>query len=125
MKPIVVFTTTDRPREEVYEFLDVLGNHEPFTDHMLVDWKLDGPPRGVGAKARMRANAPGPETWIDMEVVAATPGETIVEEAVSAGGKRRTRGTYTLADRPEGGTEIRFQLEYLAMPTAEMLASPV
>jgi hypothetical protein len=125
MKPIVVSTTTDRPRGEVYEFLDVLGNHEPFTDHMLVDWTIDGPAAGVGAKARMRANTPGPKQWIDMEVVSATPGEKITEEAVSAGGKRRTRGTYTLSDRPDGGTEIRFQLEYLAMPGSERMISPL
>src|SRR4051794_31590298 len=116
MKPIVVTTTLDRPRDEVYEFLDVLANHEPFTDHMLVDWTISPPPTptaGVGAKARMRAKAPGPKQWIDMEVVAATPGETITEEAVSAGGKRKTRGTYTLSDRADGGTDVRFQLEYL------------
>src|SRR3954454_24733885 len=125
MKPIVVATTTDRPREEVYEFLDVLANHEPFTNHMLVDWSYDGPASGVGAKARMRANAPGPKQWLDMEVVDAPPGERIVEEAVSAAGKRKTRGTYTLADRPGGGTDIRFQLEYLAMPAGEKLFSPL
>jgi hypothetical protein len=125
MKPIVVSTTTDRPRDEVYEFLDVLGNHEPFTDHMLVDWTVDGPATGVGAKARMRAKTPGPKQWIDMEVVSATPGETITEEAVSAGGKRKTRGTYMLSDRADGGTDIRFQLEYLAMPGGEKVVSPL
>ena len=125
MKPIVVSTTTDKPRDEVYEFLDVLGNHEPFTDHMLVDWTLDGPATGVGAKARMRANAPGPKQWIDMEVVAASAPETIVEEAVSKGGKRKTRGTYTLRERPDGGTDVQFQLEYLAMPASEKLMAPV
>lgn len=125
MKPIVVNTFSDRPREDVFAFLDVMANHEPFTNHMLVDWSYDGPASGVGAKARMRANAPGPKQWLDMEVVAATPGETIVEEAVSAGGRRKTRGTYTLSDRPGGGTDIRFQLEYLAMPAGEKLFSPL
>src|SRR6476661_7333547 len=84
MKPIIVSTHIDRPREEVYAFLDVLGNHEPFTDHMLVDWELSGPPSGVGAKARVRAKAPGPKQWADMEVVAAAAPETIVEQAVGA-----------------------------------------
>ena len=128
MKPIVVCTTLDRPREEVYEFLDVLANHEPFTNHMLVDWTVDGPAAGVGAKARMRAKAGGwgrIKQWIDMEVVAATPGETITEEAVSAGGKRKTRGTYTLSDRSGGGTDVRFQLEYLSMPAGEKLMTPL
>ena len=125
MKPIVVTTTLGQSREEVYEFLDVLANHEPFTNHMLVDWTTDGPAAGVGAKARMRAKTPGPKQWIDMEVVSATPGETITEEAVSAGGKRKTRGTYTLSDRSGGGTDVRFQLEYVSMPAGEKLMTPL
>jgi uncharacterized protein YndB with AHSA1/START domain len=125
MKPIVVSTTTDRPREEVYEFLDVLGNHEPFTDHMLCGWSLSGPATGVGARARMRANAPGPKQWIDMEVVSASAPESIVEQAVSAGGRRRTQGTYTLRPRSDGGTDIFFELRYLDMPLAERFASPL
>jgi len=125
MKPIVVSTTTDRPREEVYEFLDVLGNHEPFTDHMLVDWECEGPAAGVGAKATMRTNAPGPAQWIRMEVVEARAPEMIAEEAVSHGGKRRTRGTYTLTDRPGGGTDVRFELRYLETPLGDRLASPL
>src|SRR5947209_14534446 len=71
MKPIVVSTQVDRPCEEVFAFLDVLANHELFTDHMLVDWTYEGPETGVGAKARMRAKAPGPKTWTEIEVVAA------------------------------------------------------
>ncbi len=125
MKPITVSTTVPKPREEVYAFLDVLGNHEPFTNHMLTDWSVSGPASGVGARARMRANAPGPVTWIDMEVVDVKPPERIVEKAVSAKGKRRTRGTYTLADAPGGGTDIRFELVYEKAPLPERLLSPV
>jgi hypothetical protein len=124
MKPILVSTTTDRPREEVYEFLDVLANHEPFTNHMLVDWSYDGPPAGVGAKARMRANLPGPKDWADMTVVDARAPETIVEQAVGAKGKRRTQGTYTLRERPDGGTDVHFQLEFLDVPRSERLVMP-
>lgn len=60
MKPTVVSVQVDRPRDEVFAFLDVLSNHEPFTNHMLVDWSYEGPAAGVGARARMRANS-GPE----------------------------------------------------------------
>lgn len=125
MKPIVVSTTTDRPREEVFAFLDVLANHEPFTDHMLVDWQCEGPASGVGAKATMRADAPGPDQWIRMEVVEARAPEMIAEEAVGAGGKRRTRGTYTLTERPGGGTDIRFELRYLEIPRGDRIAAPL
>lgn len=125
MKPINVSVRVDRPREEVFAFLDVLANHEPFTDHMLIDWSYSGPASGVGAKARMRARVPGPKDWADMEVLAAEPPAKIVEEAVGAGGRRRTRGTYTLAERPGGGTEIRFELVYLEAPPVERIAAPL
>jgi uncharacterized protein YndB with AHSA1/START domain len=125
MQPITVSTTVPQRREEVYAFLDVLGNHEPFTNHMLVDWTLSGPRAGVGAKARMRANAPGPKQWADMEVLEAQPPERIVEEATGANGRRRTRGTYTLLDAPGGGTEIRFEFRYLDAPAAERLMMPL
>ena len=60
MKSITVGVKVPQPRDEVFAFLDVLANHEPFTDHVLVDWSFDGPQAGVGAKARMRANVRGP-----------------------------------------------------------------
>jgi hypothetical protein len=96
MKPINVSVRIDRPREEVFAFLDVLSNHEPFTDHMLVDWSYSGPAAGVGAKARLRANLPGLKQWADMEVIAAEAPLKIVEQAVAPDGRRRTQGTYTL-----------------------------
>jgi len=125
MKPIRVSVQVDRPREEVFAFLDALANHEPFTDHMLVDWTYSGPAAGVGAKARMRANVPGPKDWIDMEVIAAQAPVTTVEESVGAKGRRRTRGTYTLEELPGGGTHIRFELAYVEMPLSERLMAPL
>lgn len=125
MKPITVSVRVDRPREEVYAFLDVLANHEPFTNHMLVDWSVSGPAAGVGARARMRANLPGPEDWVEMTVVDAQPAERIVEESVGAKGRRRTRGTYTLHALADGGTDVRFELAYLEAPRAERLLAPL
>jgi hypothetical protein len=55
MKPVTVSTSVAKPVAEVYEFLDVLANHEAFNDHMLVEWKFSGPRRGVGARARALA----------------------------------------------------------------------
>jgi hypothetical protein len=125
VKPIDVSVQVDRPREQVFAFLDVLANHEPFTDQMLVDWSFSGPAAGVGAKARMRANVPGPKDWIDMEVVASRAPVTSVEESVGAKGRRRTRGTYTLEELPRGCTNIRFKLEYVEMPLSERLMAPL
>jgi hypothetical protein len=121
MKPVTVATTVSRSRQEVFECLDVLANHAGFLDHFLVDWKFSGPPRGVGAKGRARANTPGSQDWWEFEVVESGP-ERIVEEGVSAGGKRRTRGTYELREQPDGGTEISFELAWLEVPRSERIA---
>ena len=69
MRPITVSVRVERPREAVFAFLDDLGNHEAFTDHMLVDWTLSGPRTGAGARARMRAPLPGPKDWLELEVL--------------------------------------------------------
>lgn len=124
MKPVTASVRIDRPREDVFSFLDVLANHEQFTDHMLVDWSFDGPAVGVGGKARMRANAPG-EQWMEMEVLESVPPVRTVEETVGAHGKRRTRGTYTLDALPDGATDVHFQLEVLEAPLSERLGAPL
>jgi hypothetical protein len=125
MKPVSVEIEVPQPPEQVYEFLDVLGNHERFTDHFLLDWQLAGPSRGIGARARMRVKSPGPDDWLDMEVVAAEAPRTTTEESVSAKGRRRTRGTYLLEPLPDGGTRIVFELAWLEAPLSERLAAPL
>lgn len=125
MKPITVSTVIDRPREEVYEYLDVLANHEAFTDHFLTDWTASGPASGVGAKVRVKAKAPGAEQWLDIEVLEAKAPERTVENAVSAGGKRRTCGTYTLTELPGNRTLVEFEFGYLSAPALERPALPL
>jgi uncharacterized protein YndB with AHSA1/START domain len=124
MKPVTASVRIDRPREDVFSFLDVLANHAQFTDHMLVEWSFDGPAAGVGAKARIRANAPG-ERWVEMEVLESVPPTRTVERTVGAHGKRRTRGTYTLEGLPDGATGVHFQLEVLEAPLSERLCAPL
>jgi hypothetical protein len=63
MKPVTVSIAVPNRREEVYDYLDVLANHEPFTDHMLVDWRCSGPAAGLGARARVRLKKPGRPDW--------------------------------------------------------------
>ena len=125
MKPIKVSTTIDRPRAEVYEYLDVLANHEAFCDHFLTDWSVSGPASGVGARVRVKAKAPGPETWIDIEVIEAHKPERTVENATSAGGRRRTCGTYTLTELPGDRTLVEFEFAYEAAPAYERAALPL
>jgi Polyketide cyclase / dehydrase and lipid transport. len=125
MKPVTVSTTVSKPREEVFDFLDVLANHEPFMNHLFVDWSFSGPARGVGAKTRVRVNAPGSREWAEIEVVDAEPPGLIVEEGVSSNGKRRTRGTYRLEELADGGTRIAFELAWVQVPRSERLFPPL
>jgi Polyketide cyclase / dehydrase and lipid transport len=125
VKPVTVSATTRRRREDVYEFLSVLANHEAFTDHFLVDWEPSGPRAGVGARARMRVKKPGRADWLEMEVVSAQPPRLSVEESVSAKGRRRTRGTYVLEELPTGGTQISFELAWIEAPLGERIAAPL
>ena len=125
MKPIKVSVAVDRPRDEVYAHLDVLANHEAFCDHFLTDWSVSGPAGGAGAKVRVKAKAPGPETWIDIEVIEAVAPERTVERGTSAEGRRRTRGTYTLTELPGRRTLVEFELVYEAAPAFERPALPL
>ena len=126
MKPVTVSVEVPNPPQEVYEFLDVIGNHESFTDHFMVDWELSGPPRGVGSKANVKVKATAEADWTDIEIVEADAGRRIVEESTGGSrGKRRTRGTYHLEPLPDGGTRISFELEFLELPTGERLMGPL
>jgi hypothetical protein len=84
MKSVTVAVEVPQRREEVFDFLNVLGNHESFTDHFLLDWEVSGPRAGVGARARMRV--------IDMEVVAADPPRMTAEESIGAREAAGARG---------------------------------
>jgi hypothetical protein len=126
MKPVRVSVEVPNQRPEVYDFLDVLGNHEQFTDHFMVDWELSGPKRGVGAKANVKVKATREKDSTEIEVVEADAGRRIVEEGTGGSrGRRRTRGTYALADLPGDGTCIDFTLEFLSLPTREKLMGPL
>jgi hypothetical protein len=125
VKPVIVSTSVGRAPSEVFEYLDVLANHESFLDHFLVDWRFDGPARGIGARGKARTDAPGGQDWTEFEVVSVAEGKEIVEEGVGAGGKRRTRGTYRLGERADGGTDIEFELEWIEASKAERMAPPL
>lgn len=122
MKPVTVAATVVKPPAEVFEFLDVLPNHEGFLDHYLTDWKFSGPRRGVGAKAEARVNTTMSQDWFEFEVTEAEAPRLIAEQGVSSGGKRRTRGTYRLEELPGGGTRIEFELAFDELPRSERLA---
>jgi hypothetical protein len=124
MKPVQVSIDVPQAREDVYDFLDVLANHELFTDHMLRDWRYEGPARGVGAKAKVTAVAAGRTDPLDMEVIEAERPTRTMERNVGASGRVMT-GTYTLAELPGGGTRITFESAWLRVPRSEALAAPL
>jgi hypothetical protein len=125
LKPVVAEIEVQRTPEEVFDHLDVLADHERFTDHFLVDWTVSGPRSGVGARARMRLRKPGPADWLEMVVVEAERPTRSVEESVSGKGRRLTRGTYRLAPTAAGGTVVTFTLEWLRAPLADRLMAPL
>jgi hypothetical protein len=124
-RPISVSVDVPRARTDVYAFLDVMANHEPFTDHMLVDWEYSGPPSGVGAKARVRSSFGALSDTADIEVVAAEAPARIVERNVSAKGRRVATGTYELADLPTGGTRVQFTYAWEKAPLPDRVLSPL
>ena len=124
-KPVTVSIDVPQDRERVYDFLDVMANHEPFTDHMLVDWTYDGPDRGVGAKAHVHSTAGGRKEPVDIEVVDAQAPARIVERNVSAKGRRVGLGTYDLAELPGGATRVSFTYAWERAPLADRLLSPL
>jgi polyketide cyclase/dehydrase/lipid transport protein len=125
MRPVRVTTTVPYPAERVYDFLDVMANHEPFTNHMLKDWEYSGPERGIGAKARVTATLAGRSEPVEVEVIAAERPRTIIEQNVGAGGRRIATGTYILEPMASGETHITFEYAWKQAPLSERLAAPL
>jgi hypothetical protein len=124
-KPVTVSVEVPQDRAEVYDFLDVMANHEPFTDHLLRDWTLSGPDRGVGAKAQVHVRAFGVADVVDIEVIDAEAPRRIVERNVAAKAGRTAQGTYTLDAMPGGGTRITFEYRWIVTPLADRLTAPL
>src|SRR5947209_158024 len=125
MKPVLTSVDVPNPREQVFDFLDVMANHEPFTNHMLKDWEYAGPDRGVGSRARVKVNAAGRSESVEIEVIAAERPSTIVEQNVSAAGRRIGTGTYRLDSLPGGGTRIEFEYAWKQVPLSDRAAAPL
>jgi hypothetical protein len=125
MKPVTVRVEVTQSPEEVFDYLDVLANHEAFTDHFLVDWQTSGPSQGAGARARMRVKSRGSDDWLEMEVVSSERPHRSIEQATSAKGRRVTQGTYVLEAADGGGTLISFELAWLQAPASERLLGSV
>ena len=124
-KPVTVSIEVPQDPATVYDFLDVMANHEPFNDHLMRDWELSGPERGVGSRARVRTRAMGMSDVVDIEVTDAEAPTRIVERNVAAKAGRTGQGTYTLAPLPQGGTRIEFEYRWLVAPLVDKVTAPL
>jgi uncharacterized protein YndB with AHSA1/START domain len=120
-EPVTVSVEVDRPRQEVFEYVDLLANHERWLSRLYKDWSFEGPRRGVGAIARAQVDAPAAREKVSFEVVESVAPERIVEAGESAHGKRETRGTYRFTELDGGRTRIEFELAWVQAPRTERL----
>jgi len=116
MKPVTVTTTIGRPREEIHALLDDLMNHEAFTDHFLTGFQRTE--KGIRVKGR------GGGGWMEITPVESTLGRIVEEGRSGRGGRRHSRGIYTL--EPENGsTVVSFTNEIEPAGVGDRLAAPL
>jgi len=111
MEPVTLTTTIARPREEVFEYLADVANHQEFTDHCLVDWHLtreDSYGRGAGARFRVKSRLDR-FSYGDVTFAELTPPERIVGTGRAGRFNRiRTHTEWVLKDAGSGRTEVTF-----------------
>jgi uncharacterized protein YndB with AHSA1/START domain len=98
----------DRPREEVFDYLADIANHQEFSDHYLKEWRLtrvDSVGRGAGA--RFKIDAPldrfgwGDMTFIEVQ----RPYKIVAAGRAGKFNRNKTWTTWTLT--PSGhATEV-------------------
>jgi Polyketide cyclase / dehydrase and lipid transport len=124
-QPVTVTIDVPEPRASVYAYLDVMANHEAFTDHILTEWQVSGPATGVGAKANVVTKAGGMKDPAEIEVIEVEPDRMIRERNKGNKGRRVATGTYVLSDLPDGGTHIEFTFVFEQVPAAEKPLVPL
>ena len=123
--PVTVSIEVPTDIARVFDFLDVLANHEPFNDHLMRDWEVSGPTRGVGSTARVSTRALGVSDVVDIEVVEVEAPTRIVERNTAQKAGRVGQGTYTLVPLAGGGTRITFEFRWIVAPLADRIGSPL
>jgi uncharacterized protein YndB with AHSA1/START domain len=111
MEPVTLTTTIAKPREDVFEYLADVANHQEFTDHCLVDWHLtreDSYGRGAGARFRVKSRFDR-FSYGDLTLTDVDPPQRIV--GTGRGGRFNRIGTRTewrLDDAGDGRTNVTF-----------------
>jgi uncharacterized protein YndB with AHSA1/START domain len=114
MEPVTLSTTIAKPREEVFEYLADVANHQEFTDHCLVDWHLtreDSYGPGAGARYRVKSRFDR-FSYGDLTLAEVQPPERIVATGHAGRFNRiRTRSEWRLQDAGAGRTEVTFMTQ--------------
>jgi uncharacterized protein YndB with AHSA1/START domain len=121
-EPVTISVEVARPRQDVFDYVDVVSNQEVWRKNLYKDWRFEGPKRGVGAIARATPDAPTSRERVEMKVISSQAPERIVEEVESAHGKRQTTETYRFTELGEGRTRIDLELAWGKVPRSERLA---
>jgi len=112
MDPVTAHVVIDRPREEVFDYLDDIANHPEFSDHYLTEWRLtrvDSVGRGAGARFKLETRdrfAWGDMTFIEVE----RPHKIIAAGREGKFNRNKTWTTWTLS--PSGkATQVEVTTE--------------
>jgi uncharacterized protein YndB with AHSA1/START domain len=80
--PISLTTSIDAPRERIFDFICDLSVRPAWIDHFASDYRLERiPPRGKGAAARFRVDAPGGVRYMETVIAEVERPYRIVEHA--------------------------------------------
>lgn len=114
MDPITAHVTIDRPREQVFDYLADIANHQEFSDHFLKEWRLTRVDSyGRGAGARFKIDAPLDRfSWGDMTFIEVQRPHRIV--AAGRAGKFNRNKTWTewkLEPHGSGTTRVEVTTE--------------
>jgi len=111
MEPVTLTTTIAKPREEVFEYLADVANHQEFTDHCLTDWHLtreDSYGKGAGARFRVKSRFDR-FSYGDLTLADVRPPELIVGTGRAGRFNRvHTRSEWRLEDAGSGRTNVTF-----------------
>jgi uncharacterized protein YndB with AHSA1/START domain len=116
MEPVTAKVLIDRPREEVFDSLADIANHQEFTDHYLKEWRLtrvDSVGRGAGA--RFKIDAPLDRFgWGDMTFIEVNRPHKIV--AAGRAGKFNRRKTWTTWTLSPSGHSTQVEVSTESVP---------
>jgi uncharacterized protein YndB with AHSA1/START domain len=120
--PVTVSVEVARPRQQVFDYVAAIANHEVWRKNLYKDWRFEGPRFGVGAIARATPDAPTSRERVEIKVTASQAPERIVEEVESAHGKRQTTETFRFTELGEARTRIELELAWRTVPKSERIA---